>query len=377
MKIVLDTTEIVRDPLLRGVHLQVLTEFARQSGAEILVPEVVLQEAMRHMDEKSDAAAAEMRKAIRSVRLWLGGDAPLRETEELLDGASRKSYVGQLRARLEYMGVRILDHPPVPHARLLSALRARRKPFGNDGAGYQDALVWCTVASLAREHPEVVLVTQNENDFPTDSDDRPVPELLDWLEEDSVPADRVRIYHSAEAFSAAVILPKYPLVTEKVEILAGRHRTIDLRAAIGGNAARIVLAAIANTPNCSVTTSMSEDAELELGDLRLELKEVTSLSDEEIQIVVVCTFNVGISAVRASDEAITVLDSIIKTLDRWLGDTLIVSAELAFIFDRSNGTVRSFEVGDAMVRREGRGQIGPIPVTWRVNAPEQEPGETE
>lgn len=283
----------------------------------------------------------------------------------------------QLRARLADLGVRALDHPPVPHARLLSALRARRKPFGADGAGYQDALVWCTVAALAKEHPEVVLVTQNENDFPTDPDDRPVPELLVWLEEDMVPADRVRVYHSAEAFSTAVILPKYPLVTEKVEILAGKHRTIDLQAAIGGNAARIVLAAIANTPNSSLTTSMSEDTELGLGDLRLDLKEVTSLSDEEIQIVVACTFTVGMTAVRASDGTIALLDNIMKTLDRWLGDTLVVSAELAFVFDRRNGAVRSFNVGDATVQREGRGQIGPIPITWRANPPGQDPGKAE
>jgi PIN domain len=314
-----------------------------------------------------------MRKAIRGVRLWLGSDAPLRETEKILDDTYRESHVEQLRTRLHALGARIIDHPPVSHARLMHALRVRRKPFADDRGGYQDALVWYTVVGLAKEHPEVVLITQNHSHFPTDTNGRPDPGLLFWLDEDMVPVDRVRVYHSAEAFSAAVILPTHPLVPEKAQILAGKHPTIDLQAAIRNNAARILLAAAANVPDISLPTSLSDRADLKLDELKLDIKEVADLLDEGVRVVVACTFSTNISALRESDGKPGVLDSWMRTLDRWLGDTLIASAELSFVFDRHDGRVSTLDVGEATVEREGRGQIPGSKVTWRLGP--KEPGE--
>ena len=366
MKIVLDTTEIIRDPLLRGVQLQVLVEFARASSAELFVPGVVVQEAMRHMYEKARATATDMRKAIRGAALWLGSDVPLRETEKLLDETYRESHVEQLRPRLQQLGLRILDHPSVSHDRLVNALRLRRKPFGDDGAGYQDALVWCTVSSLAKEHPDVALITQNQNDFPADAEGHPESALQAWLDEDGVPVGRVRIYHSAESFSAKVILPAYPLVAEKVQILAGKHPTIDLRGAIVHRAAKIVLTALANTPSEYLTPSISEDAMLNLEDLQVDVTEVTSLSDDDIRVTVSSAFTINVEAVRKGPVGISFLDGLMRAFDRLLGDTLLVSADLTFVFDRHDGGVSTFHVEGATVGREGRGQILGSKVTWQL-----------
>jgi len=353
MKMVLDTTEIVRDPLLSTIQTQTLREFARLSGAEIVVPEVVLREAMRRMNADLRTAANSVQEAMHDAGKWLGAVTFVSGVGKWLDDGRRWTYVERLRFRLEERGIRILDYPDVPHAHLVEAVCARQPPFGQKGQGYQDALVWCTVLGLAKGDNEVALITQNRKDFPASEDGTPDPGLLTWPGDIGGPSVglRTRIYHSVDEFSTAVISPAYPKLSETVQIMAGKHPGIDVRAAIAANATDIVRFAVETSGFLTLDPPIPEEARLDLNDLRVDIRDVRSVSDREVEVEATCAFYIDLSRIATFGQ---VFDRWTASSRPWSADALSVSAEVSATFNRESGAVTSFEIGTVAHGEEGR-----------------------
>jgi len=349
MKIVLDATEIIRDPSLSTVQMQMLREFARLSGAEVVVPEVVLQEAMCRMDEDVRSAADRVQKAMRDAGKWLGAATFVSGVDKWLDEGRRRSHIERLRSRLERFGARIRQHPEVPHTRLVDALRVRRRPFSQKGQGYPDALIWCTVLDLAKDGSKVVLITQNKNDFPANDNGIPDPGLLAWFDDCQVPSGRVLVYHSMDAFSTAVISPAYPVLNETVQIMTGRHPKINLRAAITAKVTGIVLVAVETSGCLTLNPPMSEHATVEPHDLRVDIRDVRYVS-KQVQVAAACAFYIDLSRMPTLAQ---VFDRWTASFRPWSADTLSVSAEVSATFDRESGAVMSFEIHTVAHGMEG------------------------
>lgn len=121
----------------------------RNGRAELLLPEVVVQELVTHYAEEVKRSLRDLRKLRGTLdRLHLNVDmVHLQESED--DLAS--DYEKWLRSHVSQHG-RILPLPTVSHERLLKDTLLGRKPMSRGDGGYRDALIWHSlldVVSLA------------------------------------------------------------------------------------------------------------------------------------------------------------------------------------------------------------------------------------
>ncbi|MEI5011715.1 PIN domain-containing protein [Streptomyces sp. PmtA] len=176
--VVVDTNAFYGDVELRHSAWRSTLLRCREEGYELWVPEVVIQETVRHHARKLEAAVRQMRTGLSDVRA-LGLDEGLLSGREELEAAVRRKadgYEERLRSTLRGAGARILPLPSTSHQSLLERAMAESKPFRlksqdpeNKGPdGYRDALIWLSIAECASTMTDrdlLVFVTNNHKDF--------------------------------------------------------------------------------------------------------------------------------------------------------------------------------------------------------------------
>lgn len=168
--LVLDTTVFFDAPLLRGKRWPELLEHCRNEALRVVVPEVVIHEAVRHQS-RSSLNAQKDAKALsqtlrRAGRTAIDLEAVLADLEE-----ERRNYEDWLRGELVASGVKIHPWPAISHEELTRWTMQDRQPFKKDGSGYRDALVWATVLEVARvggAAASTYLASANARDFAED-----------------------------------------------------------------------------------------------------------------------------------------------------------------------------------------------------------------
>lgn len=167
-KIILDTTELHRDPYLSKNALQILREFAIQGFAQVIIPETALLEACKHGRQNAEKWLRDAQRHVghlEGMSTFAGLHIHLK-TPTLTE--LQESYVRQYRLTLEERGFQIW---PTPKALSVDQVRdrdlAQVKPFSDGGKGLRDTLIWETVLDVARSTPvgTVHFVTNNSNDF--------------------------------------------------------------------------------------------------------------------------------------------------------------------------------------------------------------------
>jgi len=145
-------------------------------GVKVLaMPEAVLRELPRQFREQLESAASKVQKGANTLR-DLGidlGELPIPATQ-LASGR----YERRLREALAARNVPIEPIPDRKVEEFFDAANARRRPFGLEGKGLKDAVIWRTVLDLAKQG-EVILIS-NDGDFEGDSPNQ----LHDHLRED-------------------------------------------------------------------------------------------------------------------------------------------------------------------------------------------------
>ncbi|MGW5779883.1 PIN domain-containing protein [Streptomyces sp. NPDC003863] len=176
--VAVDTNAFYGDLELRHSAWRSTLLRCREEGYELWVPEVVIQETVRHHARKLDVAIRQMRTGLSDVRA-LGLDEGLLPGREELEAAVRlkaDGYEERLRSAMREAGARILPLPSTPHQSLLERAMAESKPFRlksqdpeNKGPdGYRDALIWLSIAEAASTMTDrdlLVFVTSNHKDF--------------------------------------------------------------------------------------------------------------------------------------------------------------------------------------------------------------------
>ncbi|MFF1253692.1 PIN domain-containing protein [Pseudarthrobacter sp. NPDC058329] len=169
--IITDSTELHNAYALKDARWSKLSTEIRSNRVEWLVPEVVIQETVRHHNEAYEAA---IKKTIPSLRKTeralgqLGISVGLNAAELVRISQTEHDYENKLRARIAGIGGRIAALPLIGHAELLSWDLSQRKPFGQSGKGYRDALIWATTLECARQvaaHEHLIFVSNNTRDF--------------------------------------------------------------------------------------------------------------------------------------------------------------------------------------------------------------------
>jgi hypothetical protein len=220
MIVVLDTTVLHRDVHASRRVMESVRGRAAAGEWQIVVPEVVVAEAVRQYPERLRKAVVQTQKALGQLR----GDReslglPMPDLPEVDAEAAIAQYEPALRARLTAAGCSIADHPPGAEV-VGTWASTRRKPFKNKGTGAVDAFVWLTVIDCARRD-DVVLITANSDDFcDPDDPERPAPELRADLDAAGISATRVRILRDIQRFVASFVTPSERAMQRAQEFLA-------------------------------------------------------------------------------------------------------------------------------------------------------------
>lgn len=162
--VVVDTTTIFDDLRLTHTHWIQLLTLCAKNEIRLIVPEVVLREAVRHWKKQGDQALKNAHDEIKKLA-GFGLEAGEGPPADLIDVDTHEQYV---RARLEKVGAEL---PKLPASgtpeKLLERDLGGRKPFASSGKGFRDALNWETILELAAESQvgQIYWVSKNSNDF--------------------------------------------------------------------------------------------------------------------------------------------------------------------------------------------------------------------
>lgn len=150
--VVLDTNELMRDWTLRGLKYQLIEHMFHTTWCDFYVPQVVVEELVaNHQRVVAHHLEVGARRARDADRMGLTQGSPDR-----LEFDYREYLLDRFDNRLAFT---VLPWPRVSHDQLVRRAVGRIRPFGADGGGYRDALVWQDALDLARQGRDVALVS--------------------------------------------------------------------------------------------------------------------------------------------------------------------------------------------------------------------------
>jgi hypothetical protein len=206
--ILLDTNTFWPDRYAEKPWLSAVLNGAKQGDFTVVVPETVIRELVRQFPEELSEAIDESNEAIGAAakklrRLGLQPPSSVEVDEEALVA----EYERKLRARLSGAGCRI-ENDPDDVGQLVNWAVNKRMPFKESGEGLPDAVIWLTALNLALEAEQVLLVSTNTNDFGDGaSEPKLAPDLVADLEQNQLPADRVRLITNVKQLVDEIVAP--------------------------------------------------------------------------------------------------------------------------------------------------------------------------
>ncbi|WP_437302824.1 PIN domain-containing protein [Sorangium sp. So ce388] len=225
--IVLDTEVFFHDLHLERrsfAFLRACLETDRSTA--LLVSEVVILECVSRFRRQLLDAYKLYEQSMSSLKKYLGEKV---RAEPILPASIDSRvvvYEDRFRATLvDGFGAKIIEIPSASHKSVLARAIAKRRPFDDNGRGYQDTLMWMSVVGAIKSMrlPSVVLVTNNHKDF----FDLKTGNLLPDLEED-LPRDGsivVRCYQNLDTSLHETFKGNFPS-TDNVQFDNELHRSI-------------------------------------------------------------------------------------------------------------------------------------------------------
>lgn len=163
MLVILDTTVLVKDRLLRTNDMQLLLTAGRRGGVRLAISDVTFREAINNTREQAQAVLDTMDVAAKNLRRLRVSTTDF--VTDLTAESVAADYELFLRRELDRHRVEVLAIPPISHEDMVERALARRKPFDKSGRGYRDALIWETIRSLTDTENEIAFVSTNHRDF--------------------------------------------------------------------------------------------------------------------------------------------------------------------------------------------------------------------
>jgi len=157
VKLVLDTNAIWNDSFLSAPSLVTLAREQKRIGYSVYMPEVVVQEQVKHFRQRREELAKEFRKLEGLFAGVSTGRFP-----KLSPRPALESYEEDLRSRLKELAIQVLAYPKVSNEALVRRAVQERRPFKTkEQQGFHDVLIWENVLQIAtgRDADEVVLVS--------------------------------------------------------------------------------------------------------------------------------------------------------------------------------------------------------------------------
>ncbi len=173
--LVIDTNIIRSDPNFGSAQWQGLVAAVEAEEVDVAVPEVVVRESARHMEQRIKSARRELNTAVRAIHDQLRSsrlDAPaltyLPSVAELrkLPEITTEELRSELRNRFKELGFTVAPIPEAAHDQLVDWSLASHRPFDATDKGYRDALIWHTFCDLAAaDSAGFVVLVSDDNDY--------------------------------------------------------------------------------------------------------------------------------------------------------------------------------------------------------------------
>lgn len=222
-RIVLDTTafhpwEWDLDPaverLMRG---------GRDREVEVLVPEVVVREVVRHFERGAKRSSRELRAPWQKAAAFgaLPPNAPSFARPDLARLVAR--YEQRLRQTISDAG-RILDLPAIDDiARLLDRTLLETKPAGQEKDSFRDQLIWETIVEELRRDStsDLVFVSTNHTDFYDRKSLKLHPDLVAELQDEEIAASTILIDPNPGSAADRMLPPSEEILERITAALTG------------------------------------------------------------------------------------------------------------------------------------------------------------
>jgi hypothetical protein len=206
VRVVLDANLIIeRDWHLRTGTAEALLAAAQRRRLRLVIPEVVVREAVAAHAERRTNAQSRLRSALADLHRL---DGPNAEDASAKSGSFiQRTYESSLRERLRDHGVEVAPVPEISESLVDRAVR-RRRPFDANGkAGFRDALIWQTVLDEASDAQVTVFATDNIKDFGNETKDGLHPHLVEDVAGKGLGSASIRLVRSLDDAARLALEP--------------------------------------------------------------------------------------------------------------------------------------------------------------------------
>jgi hypothetical protein len=219
--VTVDTNNLMRDYLLIEGTVQTFLLGCRRCHIDVYFSEIVLDElAGNYFRDVSKAVTQLMSLSRKLQRMGVRADIDAFDVPKEI-----QTYRTHVRQMMEWAGVKTLPYPDVPVKELVTASYEGKKPFKDDGAGFKDYLIFCSIRKLAyHEQGPGYFVTANRKDF-CDGDGSLHPELRAALPMHCA----VTVFDNIHAFNVEILVPQLEALDGiAARIQAGEFEGFDL-----------------------------------------------------------------------------------------------------------------------------------------------------
>jgi hypothetical protein len=162
--VIVDTNVFGIDSPLAAAHMRRLLDEAARGNLDLVVPELVVREAINSWFEKVRGIEHGRRSAVKELRDRRALPADHEDERVDLD-ATRQAEDRRVRDALLAAGATIAPFPAVGQGPVVQRALDRRQPFTKDGKdGYRDTVLWETVLEIATAGP-VIFVSRDARAF--------------------------------------------------------------------------------------------------------------------------------------------------------------------------------------------------------------------
>ena len=201
MNVVLDSNVLYGDYILESAPMRTLALYLARAPARLLIPQVVIEEAVRHFTEGLLEATSSLPRARHLAKI-LGISLP-----ELPDPkTASKTYRAALQTRLAGLNATILPLPSPSIEELLQRDIQVRSPFDRTGRGFRDTLIWHSILDFLGTDSSTTILVSQDGDFEESPKDKASParlhpDLLSDADAASIPADVIGIRRTLHEFN--------------------------------------------------------------------------------------------------------------------------------------------------------------------------------
>jgi len=198
--IILDTTELFKSPLLDSPSFEELKVYLRATKTELVIPSVVVYEACYHAEKSCREGFKQTRKVLGKIGKYSPHSYNLSGLQKYSNETS-ENYRTLLDERILDLTGEVFDCSTANLDRIAKRAIRNIPPFKNDSdKGFKDNLVWECALSKLENNGEVILVTNNSNDFSED--------LYEELDELGIERYKLKIFDSVDSLSSNMTEPK-------------------------------------------------------------------------------------------------------------------------------------------------------------------------